>query len=52
VHHSDAGSLPGLNRSSQRRFIGERTVAVNPEYQDREGCRVAVVAEDRPEGEP
>jgi hypothetical protein len=26
VHHSDAGSQPELNRSSQHRVIGERTV--------------------------
>ena len=27
VNHSDAGYLPGLNRSSQHRVFGERTVA-------------------------
>jgi putative transposase len=27
IHHSDAGSQPGLNGSSQHRVVGERTVA-------------------------
>jgi len=38
VHHSDRGSQPGLNRSSQHRVLSEGTVAV-----DREPGRGGVV---------
>jgi putative transposase len=51
VHHSDAGSQPGLKRSLQHRVIGERTVASEG---TRRGsgvvCRAAVVAEVEPVG--
>jgi hypothetical protein len=53
VHHSDAGSQPELNRSSQHRVIGETNRNGWTQSSEIPGCwRVAVVAEDRPEGEP
>ena len=57
VHHSDRGSQPGLNRSSQQ-CVGDRTVGM---ASDGCACAVpqrlvwgdaAVVAEARPEGGP
>ena len=51
VHHSDRGSQPELNRSSQHRAIGESTVASEAGLEGRGLPRVAVVAEAEPEGE-
>ena len=51
VHHSDRGSQPGLNRSSQQ-CVGGVTVGIAPAARQR-GCGdAAVVAEARPEGGP
>jgi putative transposase len=40
IHHSDAGSQPELNRSSQHRVSVDRTVAVDRELAGKSpGCR-------------